>query len=149
MAYKFSKKDIHFPSEALTSPGYCYVYGIAVGDLTGNGSLDITVADGWASRHDDSGTRTSSRIIGLFNDGTGLFTEQVLADGIQGDENASLVERHVLADLNGNGYLDIVAVHIDQNKLVSIENPGDRTSPLVLSMTRLTKRSKVSALASS
>ena len=69
---------------------------LQVGDLSGNGSLDIVIGEMGLGRHEDP------RLIGFLNDGTGSFDREVLWRGVATHE-AKLV------DLTGDGSMDIVS----------------------------------------
>jgi hypothetical protein len=80
-------------TEHLALGGYNYAYGISAYDLTGNGSLDLITAD---------------TIVGLYwleNDGRGNFTQHIIHE--RKDE---WLERHAIADINGDGRPEIVIV---------------------------------------
>jgi len=100
-------KHIAF-SEHLIMSGFNYVYGIAAADITGDGSLDLVVAD--------AGT-------GLYwfeNDGSGHFMRHTIH--IRTDE---FLERHAIADINGDGQPEIVIVDNLNGSLLCFEYNGD------------------------
>src|SRR5689334_1515554 len=80
-------------TEQLVLGGFNYAYGISAADLTGNGRLDLVTAD---------------TIVGLYwleNHGHGSFTQHVIHE--RADE---WLERHAVADINGDGRPEIVIV---------------------------------------
>ena len=96
-------------SEHLLMDGFGYSYGIAAGDLTGNGHLDVTAAD------------ADGRALFWFeSDGKGGFTRH----HIQRDHPKERLERHALGDVNGNGRLDVVIVENLTGDLYWFENNG-------------------------
>ena len=95
-------------SERLIGDGYAYAYGIAAVDLTGNGALDLISAD---------------KNVGLYwfeNDGRGNFTRQIIHE--RADE---WLERHVVADINGDGQPEIVIVDNINGSLLYFAFTGD------------------------
>jgi hypothetical protein len=83
---------IHF-TEHLALGGFNYAYGISAFDLTGSGSLDLVTAD---------------TVVGLYwleNDGHGNFARHIIHE--RTDE---WLERHAVADINGDGRPEIVIV---------------------------------------
>lgn len=98
-------------TEALISGGFQYPYGISVGDLDGDGDLDLTVAD----------ARKTNSVFWFENDGTGKFTRHL---AYHHPLPAWKLERHVLADLNHDGNLDLVIVENSTGDLLWLENPG-------------------------
>src|SRR5690606_7480509 len=78
--------------------------GIALGDVDGDGDLDIVINGG--------NTRT---ITTLFNDGSGRFGEQVSSDIAQRADRALR-----LVDLDGDGLLDIVTIAYADNAVVTL-----------------------------
>jgi hypothetical protein len=80
-------------TEQLIMGGFNYAYGISAVDLTGNGALDLVAAD---------------TIVGLYwfeNGGEGNFTKHIIHE--RSDE---WLERHAIADINGDGRPEIVIV---------------------------------------
>ena len=98
-------------TEALISGDFHYPYGIAVGDLDGDGDLDITVAD----------AIEPNSVYWFENDGTGKFTRHLIHTQ---PPPAWRLERHVIADVNHDGRPDIVIVENSTGDLRWLENPG-------------------------
>ena len=95
--------------ERLIMKGYTYPYGIAAGDIDGDGKLDITSAD--ALPHNS---------LYLFtNDGKLGFRKSL----VQKDDPDRL-ERHALGDIDGDGRLDIVIVKNLFGDLLWFRNSG-------------------------
>ena len=95
-------------TEFLISKDYDYAYGIAVGDLDGDGSLDITSADA-----------TGNNLYWFENDGKGNFRRHFVQQNESG-----WFERHAIADLNGDGKPDVVTVKNLTGEVVWFENNG-------------------------
>jgi hypothetical protein len=96
-------------SEHLIFDGFSYPYGIAAGDLDGDGDLDISSAD----------CKTNDSIYWFENDGTGNFTQHFVQKN-----DPERLERHALGDVNNDGNLDIVIVKNLRGHLVWFENNG-------------------------
>jgi len=104
-------KHIAF-SEHLIMSGFNYVYGISAADITCNGSLDLVVADAG---------------VGLYwfeNDGSGHFMRHLIH--IRMDE---FLERHAIADINGDGQLEVVVVDNMNGTLLLFEYIGNPRDP--------------------
>ena len=71
------------------------------GDLDGDGDLDVALA--CEATPDSGGTLNDGGLRILINDGSAKFTETVLSDSTDFQRNCEL------ADLNGDGELDIIA----------------------------------------
>lgn len=95
-------------SEHLVADGFSYAYGISVADIDGDGILDIVAAD------------TDVGLYWFQNDGQGNFVRHV----IHRRDNEWL-ERHAIADMNGDGHPDIVIVDNINGCLLWFENPGN------------------------
>ena len=78
--------------DRLIGDGYNYTIGVSVVDLTGTGSLDLVSTD------------TDVGLYWCENDGNGNFTKHVVHE-----RSNEWLERHAIADINGDGRLDIVA----------------------------------------
>ncbi len=76
-------------------------FGIAIGDLNGDGHPDLFVPNalGYIGQPAPYGGRV------WFNNGSGGFAEGTQAVG------SKYISRAQLADLNGNGYLDVITTH--------------------------------------
>ena len=96
-------------SEHLIQDGYTYTYGVAAGDLDGDGDVDLTSADAFG--HDS--------LYWFQNDGTGNFTRFL----IQKDDPERL-ERHSLGDVDADGDLDLVIVKNLYGDLLWFRNNG-------------------------
>ncbi len=95
-------------TEQLIMGGYNYAYGIAAVDMTGNGVLDLVSAN---------------TIVGLYwyeNDGQGNFTQHIIHE--RTDE---WLERHTVADINGDGKPEIVIVDNLNGGLLYFAFDGD------------------------
>jgi len=95
-------------TEQLIMDGYNYAYGIAAVDMTGNGVLDLVSAN---------------TIVGLYwyeNDGQGNFTQHIIHE--RTDE---WLERHAVADINGDGQPEIVIVDNLNGGLLYFAFDGD------------------------
>lgn len=95
-------------TEQVLGDKYGYAYGLAAGDLDGDGDLDVTSAD----------TRRDA-LYWFENDGRGGFTRRFIKEGEPG-----WFERHALGDINGDGRLDVVVVKNLDGHLVWFENGG-------------------------
>ncbi len=96
-------------TENLIFGGYSYPYGIAAGDLDGDGDLDISSAD----------CKTNDSVYWFENDGNGTFTQHFVQKN-----DPERLERHLLGDVNGDGHLDIVIVKNLRGHLLWFENNG-------------------------
>lgn len=103
-----SDRSIRF-SEQLIADRYAYAYGIAAADLDLDGDLDLTSAD-----------YTPHNCVYHFeNDGGGAFTRHFLQR-----DDPERIERHVLADLNKDGFPDLVIVKNKRGHLLWFANPA-------------------------
>ncbi len=94
--------DVREPwTEHVLLEGLHDAHSLQVGDLCGNGRVDILCGEiGMASRDDDSYVRPP-RLIVLENEGNGRFTPHIIDEGTG-------IHDAVLADMLGRGVLDIV-----------------------------------------
>jgi hypothetical protein len=100
-------------TEHLIADKYAYAYGIAAADVDGDGDLDLTSAD-----------YTPHNMLYLFeNDSRGNFSRHF----IQKDDPERL-ERHMIADVDGDDDLDVVIVKNLRGQLLWFENNGSPTS---------------------
>jgi hypothetical protein len=95
-------------SEHLIMDGYNYAYGISTVDLTGNGLLDIVSAD------------TDVGLYWLENKGQGHFTKHIIHE-----RSNEWLERHAIADINGDGRPEIVIVDNINGSLLYFAFEGD------------------------
>jgi hypothetical protein len=100
-------------SERLISNDYTYGYGIAAADLDGDGDLDLTSSDCTTM-----GSRKHNDIYWFENDGKGNFTRHYLAR----DDWFGRYERHQIADINHDGWLDLVSVDNFFGNVIWFEN---------------------------
>lgn len=106
--------EIQF-SERLISRDYTYAYGIHAADLDGDGDLDLVSAD----------AREHAALYWYENDGKGSFTRHTIFAHPQVMEQELVrMERHVTADINGDGRLDIVIVDNSAGDVRWFENSG-------------------------
>jgi len=95
-------------SEHLIHDGFTYAYALAAADLTGGESPDLVVTDINVGIH-------------LFeNDGRGGFTHHLVHR-----RGCEWLERHVVADIDGDGKPEIVSVDNINGCLVCFEYDGD------------------------
>ena len=106
------------PLEDMLPEGYG-TYSVAIGDLNGDGALDII-----------AGNNTDPNTIYL-NKGDGSFAP---AHPLEGDDKSYGTYSIAVGDLNGDGALDIVAGNSDAPTLMYLNNgDGSFTSPQPLS----------------
>jgi FG-GAP-like repeat len=98
-------------SEKFISDGFTYPYGIAVGDLNGDGRTDVTASD----------ARKNNSLYWFENEGAGKFSKHLV---FHRPPPAWRIERHVIADLNRDGLLDIAVVENSTGDIAWLENPG-------------------------
>ncbi len=123
--------QLHF-TETLVWGGFSYNWGIQSADLDKDGFPDLTASDALAGRmktefpvgeSSPSGQETpgvSSNLYWFKNDGRGNFERRYVA---RNDLHGRL-ERHVIADVNQDGWADVVAVDNFYGDLLWYENPG-------------------------
>ena len=95
-------------TEHLAQDGYEYVYGISAYDLTGNGVPDLITPD------------TDVGLYWLENDGRGNFTKHVIHK-----RTPEWLERHQVADINGDGRPELVFIDNINGCLLYFEYEGD------------------------
>ena len=106
-------------AEQLISNDYSYPYGIDVGDIDRDGDLDLTSSD-CTTR----GSREHNDLYWYENDGAGHFRRRY----IWKEDRPGRFERHRLADINRDGWLDVVVVDNQHDSLLWFENPHDPAS---------------------
>ncbi len=94
--------------ERLISDGYNYTIGVSATDLTDNGSLDLVSTD------------TGVGLYWYENDGEGGFVKHVVHQ--RADE---WLERHAIADINGDGRPEIVTIDNINGSVLWFEFDGD------------------------
>lgn len=95
-------------NEHLVQDGFVYAYAISAADLTGSGSQDLVVCD------------TNVGLYWLENDGVGNFTRHVIHLG-----KSEWIERHLIADIDGDGRLEIVCVDNINGCVIYFKCDGD------------------------
>ncbi len=95
-------------TEHLVADGFAYAFGISAADLTGDGTLDIIAAD------------TDVGLYWFENRGGGDFIKHTIH--LRSDE---WLERHAIADINGDGRPEIVIVDNVNGSVLWFEYDGD------------------------
>jgi|SRR5581483_2548372 len=103
-------------SNRLISADYTYGYGIGLADLDNDGDLDIVSSDCTTI-----GSRKHNDIYWYENDGKGNFARRFVAR----DDWYGRYERFRLADMNGDGHLDVVIVDNFFGNVTWFENSGN------------------------
>ena len=98
-------------SEHLLVGNLGYVFGVAAADLDGDGDLDLTSPDIRNKSH--------STLFWYRNDGQGQFERRVIFR-----DEPGWFERHAIADLDGNGTLDVAIINNQKGNVVWFENSG-------------------------
>ncbi len=104
-----SSKTVQF-SEHLIAGDYSYPYGIAAGDIDGDGDLDLTSAD----------CKSNDILYWLENDNKGNFKSHF----IQKNDPVRL-ERHAIGDINQDGHADVIIVKNLKGHLLWFKNSGN------------------------
>ena len=94
--------------ERLIGDGYEYTIGVSAVDLTGSGSLDLVSTD------------TGVGLYWYENDGAGNFTKHVVHR-----RAGEWLERHAVADINGDGKPEIVNIDNISGSVLWFEFDGD------------------------
>jgi hypothetical protein len=97
-------------TENLIADQYGYTFGLAAADLDRDGDLDLTNAD--------IRGKTTSTLYWFENNGRGDFQRRVIYSNEPG-----WFERHAVADINGDGRLDVAIVNNQKGQLVWFANP--------------------------
>ncbi len=97
---------------SLAGTGITTFRHLAVGDVTGDGKLDIVVSG------TDAGSAT--RIGVLVADAAGQYTSSIGVPAPAGSTPGKLA----LGDMNGDGTLDVVMVDAAQNQMIVFKNKG-------------------------
>ena len=100
-------------SEHLISGEFTYPYAISVGDIDNDGDLDLTVSD-CTTR----GSREHNDVYWFENQGKGTFVRH----SVWGEARPGRFERHRLADINRDGFLDVVIVDNHHHSVIWFEN---------------------------
>ena len=95
-------------SEHLIMAGFCYAFGVSTADLAGNGRLDLVATD------------TDAGLYWFENHGDGHFTRHIIHQ-----RQGEWLERHAIADINGDGRPEIVVVDNINGSLLYFEYSGD------------------------
>ncbi|MBC8356390.1 MAG: VCBS repeat-containing protein [Planctomycetes bacterium] len=98
-------------SEHLLAGNLGYVFGVAAADLDGDGDLDLTSPD--------IRNKTHSTLFWYGNDGKGQFERLVIFK-----DEPGWFERHAIADIDGNGTLDVAIVNNQKGNFVWFANSG-------------------------
>ncbi len=88
--------------------GFDYAFGISAVDLSNNGILDLVAAD------------TNVGLYWFENDGKGNFTKHIIHE-----RSGEWLERHAIADINGDGQPEIVIVDNINASILWFEFNGD------------------------
>lgn len=104
----FAQNGVQF-EEHLIADGYTYSYGIAAGDLDGDGDLDLTSAD----------ALPNNSLYWFENDGKGGFKKHFIQKN-----DPDRLERHAIADVDGDGKPDVIIVKNLFGDLLWFRNDG-------------------------
>jgi hypothetical protein len=110
-----------------------YSYGFSIADYDGDGKPDISYFDSYTSGR--GRLRTVTGAIGhmLWNNGQNdiIVPNETFEFTTSLNPAEFLFERHVAADINGDGRLDIVGVSNSHGSVVAYINPGVHGQPWV------------------
>lgn len=95
-------------TEGLIATDFRYAYGVSVADIIGNGCCDVVATDGYVG------------IYWFENTGDGKFIHHVISK-----RSGELLERHCIADINGDGKPEIVAIDNINGCIIYFEYDGD------------------------
>lgn len=107
-----NRGDGTFEQHRVVPTPQLYPYFVSLGDLDGDGDLDLVTNNLY-----------DKRVLVFLNPGDGAFDQytQYLADDSYGAGN------HALADVNGDGYLDLIVALNADNAIELFLNRGDGT----------------------
>lgn len=105
----FRHEDHRFPQLLLSNgnPSWPRFCAVAAGDLTGNGLPDLYFAD-YDRGLEGQGGDMNDRL--LINDGTGVFVDESTLRMQQSWLNSNFGAAAEIADMNGNGLMDVMMV---------------------------------------
>ena len=95
-------------TEHLVADGFSYSFAVSALDLTGSGSLDLVTPD------------TDVGLYWMENDGQGNFTKHIVHQ-----RSGEWLERHAIADINGDGRPEIVGIDNINGGVLWFEIDGD------------------------
>lgn len=123
--YSSYSSETHIPfDEVLVLGDLSYPYGLSVSDLDRDGDLDLTVSDAWPGAEDSVGP-SEARLFAIENLGEEKLSASKVAS-IAHDPlyKGVLLERQVVADIDGDRFPDVVNVWLDAGRVVAFRNPG-------------------------
>ena len=110
-----SHAQIQFTKSTIDSNTSTKPYAVAASDLTGNGNTDLAI-----------GTYNGSKVAWYKNNGDETFSSGVILEATD-TAALSFIESIAIADLNNDGFNDIIATGGGSNNLVWFQNNGDET----------------------